>query len=1314
MRVELEQNLISTSDILDVEKEYWLKQLSGKLIMTNFPYDYNISYEAKKQTDIYQFSFPRSLAAKLNQISTNSNYNLYIILVASLVLLLNKLTGKEDIIIGAPILKQNVEGNFINTVLILRNFISNSINFKQLLGEVKRTVNDANDHLNYPLQNLIKQLDIETDRLIDVLVLLKNIHAKSYIQETDYNVLFTFEKIAEETIEGQIEYSSYLYQKQTIEKIAKTLMLLIENTFLSLETPLEKIPILTEFERQFLLNELNLPEALSCNQHLIDLFEEQAHRKGNNIALSHNNQQITYKKLNQMANQLVRKLRKQGVKKNSVVGIIIKPSFEMLIGILGVLKAGGTYLPIDPDFPAERIDFMLRDSGAQLILTSKDINYNISGDYEIIDLTDQIIYKNEKSNLKIERHCEDIIYIIYTSGTTGQPKGVPIKNNGLINYILWLTKQANISEDDVGILMSSFCFDLCYTALYPPLINGGRLHLVSKETYLNPSELLNELKKNRVTYIKTTPSFFSTIVNALEFSDDDHLKTLRLIVLGGEEIKPIDLEKYHAQYPETRIMNHYGPTETTIGTIFKEIDFSKWESYKKQPVIGRAIDRMQVYVLNEQLRLLPLEMIGEIHIAGPGLATGYWNQKQLTEKKFIPNPFDKINPKLFKTGDLGRVLPDGDIEFLGRRDYQVKIRGYRIELGEIEKVLAKHESISEVVVLVKQTANNENQMIAYIVSREPLIVSELRKFMLDKVPLYMIPTYFVQIEEMPLTLNGKINRKLLPQVNGSLGIENEYLPPETKTEEELVAIWEKVLDLKKVGVNYNFFDLGGNSLNAINIVSMLHQKMNMELPLGEFFSHPTIRELAEYMSSTKESRFNNIPAIEEKEYYPASSAQKRLFVLSQLENIGITYNTPTAMIIKGDLDVERFGLVFEKLIKRHETFRTSLEILHGEVIQRVHKEVKFDIDYLELEDAVNLATIINDFIRPFDLAKAPLFRVKLVKLAQQKGDSKISYLFVFDMHHTISDLVSKNILIREILDLYEGRELPKLRIQYKDFTVWQNELFASQQIKKQKEYWLNHFTGEIPILNLPTDYPRSSNPSFAGDHVYFEVSKELTVKTKEYLVETESTLYILLLAVYNVLLFKYTGQEDIIIGSPITGRSHSDLDHVVGMFVNMLSMRNYPHSDLSFDHFLKEVKKNSIDAFANQNYQYEELVRNLGLKRNSNQNPIFSVVFALQNVNMETIEAEDFQIISYNFKINNSAFDLLLNGVEEGENIRMWLYYKVDLFKKSTVQEMAKDFLDIFEQILDKPDLKLSDIEISHKYLSLEAKDLEEQSQFNF
>nr|WP_325050181.1 condensation domain-containing protein [Cohnella faecalis] len=661
------------------------------------------------------------------------------------------------------------------------------------------------------------------------------------------------------------------------------------------------------------------------------------------------------------------------------------------------------------------------------------------------------------------------------------------------------------------------------------------------------------------------------------------------------------------------------------------------------------------------------------------------NQPELTAEKFVANPFAP-GERMYRTGDLARWLPDGNIEYLGRIDEQVKVRGHRIELGEVESALRSHESVKEATVIARKDEEGSAYLCAYFVTNGNLGAAELRKHLSEMLPQYMIPSFFVRVEQMPLTPNGKLDRKALPSPEGTLERGTVYEAPRNALEETLANIWQGVLGVSAIGIADNFFELGGHSLKATTLVSRIHKELNVQVPLREVFQSPTIKELAQAIRGMEAHAYASIEPAPLREYYPVSSAQKRMYILSQLQGAEQSYNMPGAVMMEGKVDRERFERAFRQLIARHEALRTSFEWVEGEPAQRIHPEVDFEISYKKAEEGG--LRQIAEFIRAFDLGQAPLLRVGLLELEPERQ------VLLYDMHHIISDGVSMDILVREFVGLYGGQTLPAPRLQYKDYAVWQQAFMQSEAMKRQETYWLETFSGELPVLEMPTDYPRPAVQSFKGDQIQFELDGELSAGLNRIAAETGTTLYMVLLAGYSALLSKYTGQEDIVVGTPIAGRPHADVENIIGMFVNTLAMRSRPAGEKTFTAYLQEVKEVALQAYEHQEYPFEELVEKLNVRRDLSRNPIFDTMFSLQNMSEEETEIEEMRFSPYGFEHSASKFDMSLTAVETGREIGLSLSYCTAIYTKETAERLGRHYVALLRDISSQTAKQLKDIEL--------------------
>ncbi|MCK4261014.1 MAG: amino acid adenylation domain-containing protein, partial [Halanaerobiales bacterium] len=906
----------------------------------------------------------------------------------------------------------------------------------------------------------------------------------------------------------------------------------------------------------------------------------------------------------------------------------------------------------------------------KIVLTQSHLYELVNCDTKIVNLSNDEIFTADNTNLENVNKSTDLAYVIYTSGSTGKPKGVMVEHKSLLNLTWWHIDYYSVTSLDQSTKYAGFSFDASVCEIFPYILKGATIHIIYDEIRLDMQKLNDYYEANNIT-ISFLPTQICEQIMLL------NNQSLRILNTGGDKLKSYNPQRY-------RCINNYGPSEGTVASTCYEVT----ENLDNIP-IGKPISNTQVYILDKNNALQLMGVPGELCISGDNLARGYLNRPELTAEKFILNPFMQNGERIYRTGDLARWLPDGNIEFLGRIDHQVKIRGFRIELGEIENQLLKHDQVKETVVIERMDHNNYQYLCAYIVSDVELSVSELQAYLSKELPEYMIPSYFVRLDKIPLTSNGKINRKALLEQAIEVNTGEGYVAPTNEIEKKLVDIWSEILGIDRIGIHDSFFELGGHSLKAMQVISKISKEMNVELPLREIFKTPTIKELAEYICLSEKKAYYAIEKLQENAngYYPVSSAQKRMFIVNQFEVNSTNYNMPGAMFIESDVDFERLEELFKALVKRHEPFRTSFEMIDGKVVQRIYHDLEFKLEYLKADEN-KVQEAVNEFVKPFDLSKAPLLRVGFVKVGEK-------HLLLFDMHHIISDGVSMDILIKEFINLHFGRELPELIVQYKDFAAWQNKFFESEEMKKQEVYWLETFKqGTIPVLNMPIDVPkRPAVMSFEGDKVSFTLPEELIQGLRELATEHNGTLFMILLAAYNILLSKYTGQDDIIIGTPIAGRPHPDLDNLIGMFVNTLAMRNYPYMDNSFVEFFTEVKENTLKAFENQDFQFEMLVEKLDLQRDLSRNPLFDTMFTLQNFAGQSDDNRESKLIA-NFSNKVAKFDLSLTMVERKDQIQGSFEYSTKLFKKSTMERLVKHFVNIVTAIVENPKRPIAEIEM--------------------
>jgi amino acid adenylation domain-containing protein/non-ribosomal peptide synthase protein (TIGR01720 family) len=1317
-----------TGNVLETQLSYWKKQLKGAPMLLELPTDRSRPAVLTSKGGTQVFTISRELTDKLKKFSQHAEVTLFMTLYTAFVTLLSRYSSQDDIVVGTPVANRNYKeiesliGFFVNT-LALRTDLSGNPDFTEVLDRVKQVTLDAYAYQDIPFEQLVDELhparNLNYHPLFQVMFVLQNVPAETLklpgITLTPLEITYNLAKFdlavsVEETAQGMagvFEYNTILFDAATITRMIGHFHTLLEGIATNPKQKISELPMLMDAERRQILVKWNATNVeYPDDRCLHHLFEAQVERTPDTVAVVFEGKELTYQELNAGANQLAHHLQAFDVGPDVLVGICVERSIEMVVGLLGILKAGGVYVPMDPSYPKERLAFMLEDSEVKVLLTQEQLKLE-TGNWKLdhrdiiyLDSDWELIAQESQTNPVSGVSPENLCYVIYTSGSTGKPKGAMIPHRAICNHMLWMQTTFGLSAQDRVFQKTPFSFDASIWEFYAPLLTGGRLIMARPDGHTNSAYMIDVMTKHHVTVLQGVPSLLNMLVA------DDHFRTcqdLRYVFSGGEAL-PADLQQHILTTLQGDLYNLYGPTEACI-----DVTFWKCQHNIRQNIapIGCPIANTQLYILDKHLQPVPIGIPGELHIGGAGLARGYLNRPELTLEKFIPNPFgDKPGSRLYKTGDLARYLPDGTIEFLGRIDHQIKLRGFRIELGEIEAMLSKHPAVKENAVIVRGNQSDDQQLVAYIVQNAECRMqnSDFCEYLKQQLPEYMIPSFFVFMDSLPLTPNGKIDRKALPDPSrAGKDQETGYVAPCNEAERRLASIWQEVLKTEKVGIWDNFFDLGGHSLKATVMISRVHKELGMEIALWEVFSRPTVEQLAKLIHLKEPSTYTSIERIPNADSYPVSHAQRRLWVLNQMEGGDLAYNMPGAVMLKGHLNRKAFENTFTELIRRHESLRTTFTVSEGELRQKISQSaihnpqsdvIRF-VDLTHEADAAEKAEVLarDDVLQLFDLENGPLFRVSLLKIAEDQ------HVMIFNLHHIISDGWSMGVLMGEFCRLYDafarGQEnpLPELRIQYRDYAVWQNRMLESEHIGEHQRYWHEKFLGEIPVLNLPTDFPRPAVQTFSGNTIALSFSVEQTEGLRTFSREKGVTLFMTLLATVKVLLYRYTGQEDIIVGTPVAGRNHADLEHQIGFYVNTLALRDQVRGEESFESFLQQIKETTTEAYTHQMYPFDKLVEELELRRDVSRSALFDVMAVMQNFEEPstvlrtgpTFSANEIDIMPFGeiWKMYPiSKFDLTFNFMEAEKELGVIIEYNTDLFREDRIKRMATHFQELTESIL--------------------------------
>ena len=1025
---------------------------------------------------------------------------------------------------------------------------------------------------------------------------------------------------------------------------------------------------------------------------IIDRFEEQVKKHPNHLAVKTGSDELSYQKLNHHANAVARAIIDRcdvSGEACQTVALLFGHGNDMIVGMIGALKAAKICVPLDPHYPTNLLAYMLKDSEANFIITNDEfVEYanlliqESNREAKIIN-TDKVITIDSQEFTNFKCEGDEIAYILYTSGSTGKPKGVMQSHRNVLHFAECLRSFFKITPEDRVTLLSSFSFDGGIGDIYATLLNGASLYPLDVKSGISIDKLADWLKAERISIWHSVPTLYRHFIDTI--SESDVFPSLRLLWLGGERVLFRDINTYKENFPDAKFAISYGMSESSINSIQIYTPACQIEEI----TLGEPVQETEIVVVNEnQEEVLPLS-IGEIVIISDYIALGYWKDELKSKEVFRNIP--GIG-RTYWTGDLGRLLADGNIEIIGRKDFQVKIRGFRIEMGGIENQLVGFVEVKEAVVTACEDDLGDKYLCAYIVADENISVSELRDRLSESLPDYMIPSYFVRMEQLPLTPSGKVNRKALPKP--SHDIELGYVAPRNAIEEMLAQIWSEVLNRERVGINDNFFELGGHSLKATMMISRIHKELNVELQLKELFTRPTIAELSSYIADVDKSVYAAIEVAEAKEYYETSYTQKRMWAINQLNLESPMFNMPGRVTLLEEVDSIIIQKIFDKLSKRHEAFRTRFEERDGVIVQIIEEEMNLIVETIDL---ANLSPIESkqERIRVyeklaakiFDLREGRLIDVKLIKVNEREYD------LIFCMHHIISDGWSLDVLKKEFFANYEAYKHQKeykphpLRIQYKDFAQWQNRLIENEQFSEDaKRFWTGQLDGEISTLNLPIKYQINDIGDKTGSAYKIVLQANIKDKLKEQAYKFPTSLFIILLTTFITFLSELTKQDDILIGMPTFGRDHEDLQRVIGCFVNTTILRNKINQKDSFIEVLKKIEQNTLDALQYQNYPLELITEQLNIKY-----PKISAFFNM--LNFAESASEDIKDLNprHTAKTRDVKFDLEWYVTEYLNGIEINCVYNAGLFKPKRIEYIMSKYIDYVKKVAKNPDKQLKD-----------------------
>lgn len=1292
---------------------YWKSTFSKPVPVIELPTYQTRPLTKKYKGCVYKHTFSENFIEKSNVFIKEHQITLFMLLLGSINGVISRYTGLTDITLGTTVAGRvneeltNQIGLYSNALPVRTQFEGKDT-FLGLLKQQKHTLLKAYENKEYPFTELIKHLSIPKDSsrspLFDIMVLLQNHRALEINDEKEIeglqtsiydeiergvsqqDITFIFEE-KEAELCLNVEYNTDLFKESFIVKFISHLENFIFNGLQVPQTPYKDLTIIAPAELDTIQTAFNKPIVPHIEaKTVVALLEKYATQQPTHTALVFENTTISYAKLEAYSNQLANFLRKKyKVEKGNYIGIEVARNEWMIIAIYAVLKAESTYVPVDPTYPQKRKEYIYADSNCKLVL-----NDELLAEFR----KEQDAYP---TTIQTNIASEDTAYIIYTSGSTGNPKGVRIAHRSLVDYTLTCKHYFGITNQDKLVQQASISFDTSIEEIFPILSSGGTL--VIHENNTDFEGLLATCEQHKITMLSTNPFALQYLNQTYKTYDFN----FRILISGGDVLKPNYIDNL---YDKVAIYNTYGPTESTVCATYYKVENLNETSIP----IGKPIQNRNVYILApDSENLCPVGIHGEICISGEGIAQGYLNKPQLTAEKFIPNPF-KPGTLLYRTGDIGKWLPDGNIVFVGRKDEQVKIRGYRIELGEIEYAITNQENIKEAIVLVNEK-NNEKSIVAYIVGTS-INLETLREELAKELPKYMLPNFYVMLDEIPMTVNGKTDKKALLALEIQQQSKNKYVAPTKAIEKKIVAIWEELLEVSPIGITDNFFELGGHSLKIIKFINYVKKEFDCKLSVHDVFNMPTIEKLLQSETFKKEAN-SVIRSIQKAAVsdsgYPLSPSQYRLWVLSQFKDLSTAYNMPYDITLDGTYDFKNLDKAIHAAVDRHEILRTTFKANDkGEIRQWItpKETTEFNIEYLDFSEAEfptqsAQAYIKKDAYTPFDLANGPLVRVSILQI------SKEQFILYYNMHHIISDGWSMEVLAKDILHYYEAFQqqqtptIDHLAIQYKDYAVWQLAQLQNNAFQAHEAYWLEALSGELPLLDLPSTKQRQLVKSYEGQGFETYLSTETTQQLKSFSQQYGGSTFISLLAFWNLLLHKYTSSNDIIIGTSVAGRDDEALENQIGFYVNTLALRNSIYPKDSFVTFYDKIKQNTLKAYEHQAYPFDRLVEKLDIKRDGTRNAVFDVMLTMHNASKHETEITD-GIESTGFKM--SKFDIDIICKEVGEGIQVSITYNTNIYHASMIQNLMRHYKQLMTAVLKNPKEKIQAItflseEEQHKQL---------------
>ncbi|ABX04524.1 amino acid adenylation domain [Herpetosiphon aurantiacus DSM 785] len=1296
-------------------QDFWKQQLAD-LEPLNVPTDFVRPAQQSYRGATLSFQLPAALSTQLQRMAQQHDVTPFMLLLAAFQAFLARLSGQQDLAIGSVLASRAdadldpVIGFLVNT-WTLRNNIDVAQPLAQLLPTVRRTVLAAFEHRDLPFEQVVQlvqpERDLSRSPVFQVMMTYQNVPQRQMewgdVRLTPISLPSTVAKFdltlalseTPEGFRGVMEYRSDLFRRSTIATMVARWEMFLHGIVADFTTSIARLPLVLPAERSLLLDTLNATTtAYPHDQSVASLFAEQARLWPERIALRFGEHSLSYHALEQRANQLAHHLQLLGVGPEHVVGLCVERSLDLVVAILAILKAGAAYAPVDPSYPVERLAWMLSDLQPTVVIAQHgvlDRLPSVACSVVVLETIAAHLAAYPTTAPTVDISPENLAYVMYTSGSTGRPKGIMINQRNIVRLVR-NTTYAAFGPDQVGLLLATVAFDASTFELWGCLLNGGRL-VIAPPQQLSLAELGHLVEREQITTLWLTAGLFHQMVDhAL-----DRLGSLRQLLAGGDRLSPVHVHKVLERWPQCRLINGYGPTENTTFSCCQQL--SATTDLAQGVPIGQPIANSTAYILDRLLQLVPIGVVGELYLGGAGLARGYLARPDQTAAAFIPNPMSQTaGERLYRSGDLARYRDDGTIEFIGRRDQQVKVRGYRIELEEIVGVLLAQPQVDDAVVVVREDRVGDQRLVAYLVGDNPAI-ELIEQAVQGQVPSYMLPSAYVVLDALPLTANGKVDRRRLPAPSYA-AIANDD-PPQTDLEQAIAAIWAEVLAVPSIQRQTNFFQVGGHSLSATQLIVRLRQMLNRDLPLQLLFDYPYLYQLAEQLEQQPTALPTAIQPIPRHQRLPLTSAQQRVWFFEQLVPNTAMYTIALQLRLSGKLEPALLQQAINLLIARHEILRASFHGQAGQPWLHIANHLTLDLELIDLrkidieQQSIDVQKICQRLAyASYQLEYAPLLRFCLIQLGVQ------SAILLFTIQHSITDAWSIDLLLQELWQIYADLihqrplSLAELSVQYVDFAAWQAAWLATPAAQRQLSYWLEQLAEAPRLLALPTDYPRPDNQTFAGSVVSLELPQPLTHELRSLSQHQHVTLFMLLLAAFKSLLYRYTGQTDLCVGSPIANRGQPELQTMLGFFINTLVLRSRIQPAWSFLELLATVRATTLAAYAQQDLPLEKIIEQLKLERDLSYNPLFQVMFNFRHDFAINRQHYELAIEAEMLANGTSKFDLTLDVADRGSTLLLWVEYNSALFAPATIERMLAQFQVLLNSICAHPGQQLSTLEL--------------------